>query len=105
MSKEAFEYSDLDAILAEFRGDSEAPAPAAPKAPPAPAAAREELYEEPAPVEKLPPEEDVPPEQDAPEVDCRVYFVSTGTKPRIGQVVMVDIIDNLDCDLMGNMVN
>ncbi len=43
--------------------------------------------------------------QDAPEVDCRVYFVSTGTKPRIGQVVMVDIIDNLDCDLMGNMVN
>ena len=46
MSKEAFEYSDLDAILAEFRGDSEAPAPAAPKAPPAPAAAREELYAE-----------------------------------------------------------
>lgn len=41
---------------------------------------------------------------DAPEVDCKVYFVTSGKKPKVGEVVLVDIIDNLDCDLMGNMV-
>lgn len=42
--------------------------------------------------------------RDAPEVDCNVYFVTSGRKPKVGEAVKVDIIDNLDCDLMGNMV-
>lgn len=38
---------------------------------------------------------------DAPEVDCKVFFLANGTKPRIGDIVKVAISDSLDCDLMG----
>ena len=38
---------------------------------------------------------------DAPEVDGKVFFVTEGEKPRIGDVIRVEITDTLDCDLMG----
>ena len=38
---------------------------------------------------------------DAPEVDGKVFFVAEGEKPKIGEIVRVDITDTLDCDLMG----
>ncbi|MBQ8133244.1 MAG: 30S ribosomal protein S12 methylthiotransferase RimO [Clostridia bacterium] len=41
---------------------------------------------------------------DAPEVDARVYFISDGKKPRIGDIIRVAVTDSLDCDLMGETV-
>ena len=38
---------------------------------------------------------------DAPEVDGRVFFVTEGKKPVIGDIVKVEITDTVDCDLMG----
>ncbi|MBQ9460423.1 MAG: 30S ribosomal protein S12 methylthiotransferase RimO [Clostridia bacterium] len=38
---------------------------------------------------------------DAPEVDGKVFFVTEGEKPKIGDVVKVEITDTLDCDIMG----
>ena len=38
---------------------------------------------------------------DAPEVDGKVFFVTEGEKPKIGDVVRVEITDTLDCDIMG----
>lgn len=38
---------------------------------------------------------------DAPEVDGKVFFIAEGSKPKIGDIVNVDISDTLDCDLMG----
>ena len=38
---------------------------------------------------------------DAPEVDGKVFFIAEGSKPKIGDIVNVDISDSLDCDLMG----
>lgn len=38
---------------------------------------------------------------DAPEVDGKVYFVNEGKKPKIGDIVKVEITDSTDCDLMG----
>ena len=38
---------------------------------------------------------------DAPEVDGKVFFVAEGNKPKIGDIVSVDITDTLDCDIMG----
>lgn len=40
-------------------------------------------------------------EADAPEVDGKVFFIAKDKKPRIGDVVHVQISDSLDCDLMG----
>lgn len=39
---------------------------------------------------------------DAPEVDPCVFFTS-GVKPRVGDIVRVNITDYLDCDLVGEM--
>ncbi len=39
---------------------------------------------------------------DAPEVDGRVFFLAVEKKPRIGDVVPVEISDSIDCDLMGS---
>lgn len=38
---------------------------------------------------------------DAPEVDGKVFFTAESTKPKIGDIVKVEITDTLDCDLMG----
>ena len=38
---------------------------------------------------------------DAPEVDGKVFFVTEGEKPKIGDIVKVEITDTLDCDVMG----
>lgn len=38
---------------------------------------------------------------DAPEVDGKVFFVPEGKKPKIGDIVKVEITDTIDCDLMG----
>ena len=38
---------------------------------------------------------------DAPEVDGKVFFAAESVKPRIGEIVDVEITDTLDCDLMG----
>lgn len=38
---------------------------------------------------------------DAPEVDGKVFFVAEGAKPKIGDIIKVEITDTLDCDLMG----
>ena len=38
---------------------------------------------------------------DAPEVDGKVFFVTEGKKPRIGDIVSIEVTDTLDCDLMG----
>lgn len=38
---------------------------------------------------------------DAPEVDGKVFFTAESVKPRIGEIVDVEITDTLDCDLMG----
>ena len=38
---------------------------------------------------------------DAPEVDGKVFFVAKEEKPKIGDIVRVDITDTLDCDIMG----
>ncbi len=38
---------------------------------------------------------------DAPEVDGKVFFVTEGEKPKIGDIVSVEITDTMDCDLMG----
>ena len=40
---------------------------------------------------------------DAPEVDGKVFFVAEGDKPKIGDIVKVEITDTLDCDIMGYM--
>lgn len=39
---------------------------------------------------------------DAPEVDGKVFFVTEGGKPKIGDIVRVEISDTLDCDIMGS---
>lgn len=41
---------------------------------------------------------------DAPEVDAKVYFVTKGMKPRIGDIVTVTVTDSMDCDLMGELL-
>lgn len=38
---------------------------------------------------------------DAPEVDGKVFFTAAGEKPKIGEIVAVDITSTLDCDLVG----
>ncbi len=38
---------------------------------------------------------------DAPEVDGKVFFSAEGKKPKIGDIAEVEIIDTIDCDLMG----
>lgn len=38
---------------------------------------------------------------DAPEVDGKVFFVAEGEKPKIGDIIKVEITDTVDCDLMG----
>ena len=38
---------------------------------------------------------------DAPEVDGKVFFSFEGEKPKIGDIVKVEITDTIDCDLMG----
>ena len=38
---------------------------------------------------------------DAPEVDGRVFFISELIKPKIGEIIEVQVTDTLDCDLMG----
>ena len=38
---------------------------------------------------------------DAPEVDGKVFFVAGDRKPKIGEIVKVEITDTLDCDVMG----
>lgn len=38
---------------------------------------------------------------DAPEVDGKVFFIAEGSRPKIGDIVNVEISDTLDCDLMG----
>ena len=38
---------------------------------------------------------------DAPEVDGKVFFITEGKKPKIGDIVRVEITDTVDCDLMG----
>ena len=38
---------------------------------------------------------------DAPEVDGKVFFIAEGSRPKIGDIVNVEISDILDCDLMG----
>ncbi len=38
---------------------------------------------------------------DAPEVDGKVFFVAEENKPKIGEIVSVEITDTLDCDVMG----
>ncbi len=40
---------------------------------------------------------------DAPEVDGKVFFVPSdkNNKPKIGDIVKIEIIDTIDCDLMG----
>ena len=38
---------------------------------------------------------------DAPEVDGKVFFVTEGEKPKIGDIVSVEITDTMDSDLMG----
>lgn len=38
---------------------------------------------------------------DAPEVDGKVFFVAEGSRPKIGDIINVEITDTLDCDLMG----
>ncbi len=40
-------------------------------------------------------------EMDAPEVDGKVYFVCEGYKPRVGDLLRVNITDTLGFDLMG----
>lgn len=40
---------------------------------------------------------------DAPEVDGKVFFITDGEKPKIGDIVSVAITDTLDCDLMGHL--
>ena len=41
---------------------------------------------------------------DAPEVDGKVFFVTEGKKPKIGDIVTVEVTDTLDCDIMGTCV-
>ncbi len=38
---------------------------------------------------------------DAPEVDGKVFFITELTKPKIGDIIHVQVTDTLDCDLMG----
>ncbi len=38
---------------------------------------------------------------DAPEVDGKVFFITEDKKPKIGDIIKVEITDTLDCDLMG----
>ena len=38
---------------------------------------------------------------DAPEVDGKVFFAAEGSRPKIGDIINVEITDTLDCDLMG----
>lgn len=38
---------------------------------------------------------------DAPEVDGKVFFTAAGEKPKIGEIVAVNITGTLDCDLVG----
>lgn len=38
---------------------------------------------------------------DAPEVDGKVFFAAEERKPKIGEIVKVEITDTLDCDIMG----
>ena len=40
---------------------------------------------------------------DAPEVDGKVFIIAEDRKPKIGDVVEVEISDTLDCDLVGIM--
>lgn len=42
---------------------------------------------------------------DAPEVDGKVYFITEDVKPKIGDVVRVNITDSLDYDLMGILIS
>ncbi len=39
---------------------------------------------------------------DAPEVDGKVFFIAEGKRPKIGDIVSVEITDTLDCDVMGS---
>ena len=84
MSKDSFDYSELDAILAEFRGD-DTPAPAEKK--PAPAHAREEpVYtepEEPAYAEPEEPSYAEPEQEPAPE--ATVLFDLSALDTRFAQ--------------------
>ncbi len=38
---------------------------------------------------------------DAPEVDGKIFFSAENEKPKIGDIVRVEVIDTIDCDLMG----
>ncbi len=40
---------------------------------------------------------------DAPEVDGKVFIIAEDKKPKIGDIVSVEISDTLDCDLVGIM--
>lgn len=40
---------------------------------------------------------------DAPEVDGKVFIIADDKKPKIGDIVSVEISDTLDCDLVGIM--
>ena len=40
---------------------------------------------------------------DAPEVDGKVFIIAEDKKPKIGDIVKVEISDTLDCDLVGVM--
>ena len=42
---------------------------------------------------------------DAPDVDPKVFFTANGKKPRVGEFVLVNITDVMDCDLIGEMVD
>lgn len=89
MSKDTFDFSDLDAILAEFRGEDVTPSPAVPAAPPAPAepvpAPEERVYSEPeeapfdGPEEPVEPEAPVP-EEPAPEATVRFDVASLDSR-------------------------
>ena len=81
MSNNDFEYSDLDAILAEFRGENVSPRPAAPRTAPKPAAPEEPVYEKP-PLPEMPAAED-PYEQAAPE--ATVLFDLSSLDARFAQ--------------------
>ena len=81
MSNNDFEYSDLDAILAEFRGENVSPRPAAPRTAPKPAAPEEPVYEKP-PLPEMPAAEN-PYEQTAPE--ATVLFDLSSLDSRFAQ--------------------
>ena len=40
---------------------------------------------------------------DAPEVDGKVFIIAEDKKPKIGDIVEVEVSDTLDCDLVGIM--